>query len=225
MTEPPYYTLGLDLGKARDPSALVIIESYLDDDVYRLRGLQRFPLGTPLTELPILLEPRLTKPPLASRVRIAVDATGIGDPIVELLRDRLPRIDVYAITITAGDSVTGKPKDPRVPKQDLIATTSVILEQGRLRIATAMRETQTLRDELLSFKYTPTEHGHHTFGASRGQHDDLVISLSLALWLLEERRIRNPNLPTVWWADGGQSVAHRPSESELTEPVTLFIEP
>ena len=202
MADLPFYTLGLDPGKARDPTALALIESDYDDDIDRLRELHRFPLGTPLTELPALLTPRLTTPPLAGRVRIAIDATGIGGAIVELLRQRLPRIDVHAITITSGASVTGTRKDPRVPKQDLIATTSVILEQGFLRIAKDMRETETLRDELLSFQQNSTEHGHDTFGATSGQHDDLVIALSLALWLAEKQPLRDPNLPTISWARG-----------------------
>lgn len=202
MADLTFYTLGLDLGKNRDPTALALIESDLDDDIDRLRGLHRFKLGTPLTQLPALLKPHLTAPPLAGRVRIAIDATGIGGAIVELFREQLPRIDVYAVTITSGASVSGTRNDPHVPKQDLIATTSVILEQGWLRIAKAMRETETLRDELLSFQQSTTEHGHDTFGAPSGQHDDLVIALSLALWLREERPIRDPNLPTVSWAKG-----------------------
>jgi hypothetical protein len=193
----PYYTLGLDPGKAQDPTGLALIESYPAEAVFRLRGLYRFPLGTPQTQLPALLAPRLTKPPLAGRIRIAIDANGIGGPIVELFRQQLPRIDLYAITSTAGIHTGGSTRDPHVPKQDLIATTSVILEQGRLRIATALHETQTLRDELLSFQRTTTEHGHDTFGARSGQHDDLVLALSLALWLLEHRPIPNPNLRTI----------------------------
>jgi hypothetical protein len=78
----PYYTLGLDPGKAQDPTGLALIESYPDEALLRLRGLYRFPLGTPQTQLPALLAPRLTKPPLAGRIRIAIDANGIGGPIV-----------------------------------------------------------------------------------------------------------------------------------------------
>jgi hypothetical protein len=198
MADTSYFTLGLDLGKARDPTALALVQSHWDHGGYLLRGLARFPLGTPLTEVPALLKQRLTQPPLAGRVRLAVDATGMGAAIVELLRERLPGIDVYAITITGGVNVTGTRKDPNVPKQDLIGNTSVILEQGGFRIAKKMRETQTLRDELLSFQYAPTEQGRHTYGASSGQHDDLVIALSLALWLIEERPIRNPYTKTVF---------------------------
>jgi hypothetical protein len=197
-----YYTIGLDLGKKRDPTALALLESDFSTGERRLRGLHRFPLGTPYGDLPTLLEPRLSNPPLAKRVRLAIDASGIGAPIVEQMRRQLPAIDIYAITITAGHNVSGNRRNPNVPKQDLIATTIVTFEQGLLRIAPEMRETQNLTDELLSFRRASTEHDHETYNAEYGQHDDLVLALSLALWLDEERPIPDPNRPTVFWDDG-----------------------
>jgi hypothetical protein len=202
MHRQPYYTLGLDLGRSQDPTALALIESHPGESIFRLRGLHRFPLGTPNTELIALLERRLTTKPLAGRVRLAVDATGIGGAFVDLFHQKLPQIDLFAITITAGTAVGGDRKNPHVPKYDLIASTSVILETGRLRIANDMRETTTLRDELLSFRSTRTEHGNYTYGARSGQHDDLVLALSLALWLLQHRRLRNPNQRNIAWDKG-----------------------
>jgi hypothetical protein len=183
------YILGLDLGKEQDPTALALIEDDYCSDHLMVRALHRYPLGTPLTDLPGLLKPRLTSPPLAGQVRLAVDASGLGGPIVDLLRQQLRSIDLYAITITSGNNIGGNHKNPHVPKQDLIATTIVHLEQGLLRIASDMPETRTLRDELLSFRRTTTEHGNDTYAAKTGQHDDLVIALSLALWLNENRGI------------------------------------
>jgi len=183
------YVLGLDLGKENDPTALALIESDPSTSDLRVRALDRYPLGTPLTSLPGLLKPRLTSPPLAGHVRLAVDASGLGGPIVDLLRQQLPAITLYAITITAGNNEGGNHKNPNVPKQDLIATTIVHLEQGLLCIANDMPETRTLRDELLSYRRTTTGHGNDTYGADTGQHDDLVIALSLALWLHKNRRI------------------------------------
>lgn len=198
MPDNPYYTLGLDLGKWADPTALVVVESDPSTSVLRLVGLKRFPLRTPYTEILRVLEGRLNSGPLAGRVRLAVDATGMGAPFVDQFRDQLPAIDMYAITITAGNNVHGDRRDLRLPKQDLIATTALVLENGRLRIATEMQETPTLIDELLSYQYTRNENGYDTYGASVGQHDDLVIALSLALWLTQNQRIRNRNQRSVW---------------------------
>jgi hypothetical protein len=189
MHDNPYYTIGLDPGKEHDPTALAVIEFDHSTDDLRLRGLHRFRLGTPYTDLPGLLEHRLSSPPLAGRVRLAIDATGLGAPIVDQFRQQLPALDLYAITITAGRNTSGNYRNPHVPKQDLIGGTIVALEQGYLRIAANMRETPTLTDELLTYQQTRTEHDNDTYGAETGHHDDLVLALSLALWLTENRPI------------------------------------
>jgi hypothetical protein len=84
------------------------------------------------------------------------------------------------------------------PKQDLVGTTSVVLAEGRLRIAAGMRAGDALISELLSYRRTTTEHDHVSYTAPPGQHDDLVIALSLALWLAENRQVRDTTLPASW---------------------------
>jgi hypothetical protein len=184
----PAYVLGLDLGQAADRTALVLLEyDQVRDPVYRLRGLHRFPLGTPYTELPGALEVRLQETPLQRRVNLAVDATGVGAAVTDHFRDRLPSIPLYAITITAGATVTGSPRNPHVPKQDLISTTSVILEQRRLQVTQNMRDTEALVDELAAYRRTITDRGNEAYDAASGSHDDLVLALSLALWTAEHK--------------------------------------
>jgi Terminase RNaseH-like domain len=206
----PYYALGLDPGKANDPTALALVEyDTTDNPVYRLRSLHRFPIGTPYTQLPTALENRLAAQPLAGRTNIAVDATGVGAPVIDHFRDTIATRSIYGITITSGTTVTGTGKDPHVPKRDLISTTSVILEQRRLRIAENMADTDALTDELLAYRRTTTDRGNDTYAAASGTHDDLVLALSLALWTAENRRppprqyrsnmaaLREVQLPTV----------------------------
>ncbi len=105
---------------------------------------------------------------------------------------------VFAITITGGHECSGTGRRLNVPKRDLIATTSLILEQRRLRIAEDMRDTDALIEELLTYhRRIISENGTETFSAPSGGHDDLVIALSLALWLTENRSLPDPSLPTV----------------------------
>src|SRR5436305_2410642 len=129
-----FYVLGIDIGQAADYTALALLEHEgADHPTYRLRALDRFPLGTPYTDLPPAIRRRLSAAPLAGRTRLAVDATGVGAPVIDLFREQLTRrIPLYAITITGGATVTGSGERPHVPKRDLIDTTAVILEQHRL---------------------------------------------------------------------------------------------
>jgi hypothetical protein len=215
----PNYVLGLDPGQAHDPTALALVEyDDAEEPIYRIRGLHRFPLNTPYTHLPKAFEPRLGKEPLAKHTNLAVDATGVGAAVVDNFRDQLRATPLFAITITSGYTVTGDNRNPHVPKEDLISTTSVLLEQNRLRIAASMRHTQNLVDELIDYRRTTTPRGNETYAAASGKHDDLVLALSLALWTAENRRpparryrIGNPNrlgvnLPSV---DDMLDQAHR----------------
>jgi hypothetical protein len=195
----PYYTIGIDPGQAHDPTALALLEhDRVQEPVYRLRGLHRFPLGTPYTKLAPALNTRLSSPPLAGNTKIAIDATGVGTPVLDHLRDQLPTRNIYGITITAGSSLSGTPKDPHVPKKDLIATTIVILEQRRLQIAEPMHDTNALIEELLAYRRITTDHGHDTYQAASGTHDDLVLALSLALWTAEHKPLPPRRYTSSW---------------------------
>ena len=153
-----------------------------------------------------MISRRVTAAPLAGRTRIGLDATGVGRPITDLFREQLPRVPVYAITITAGTTVTGSGEHPHVPKRDLINTAALILEQHRLQIATALPDTDALVEELLAFRRTTSDTGHDSYAAAAGNHDDLVLALSLALWTGEHKpppypyrraRVAHARIPTV----------------------------
>ena len=59
---------------------------------------------------------------------------------------------------------------------------------GRLRIAAALPEADTLVRELLAFQVKITAAAHDTYGAWReGTHDDLVLAVALACWHAESR--------------------------------------
>lgn len=188
-----HYVLGIDPGQAHDPTALALIEHSLDHKpCYHLRALHRFPLGTPYPRLVEQVTGRLAAKPLADRTRLAIDATGVGSPIVDLFKEQTPRAsELYAITITGGTSVGGSSRHPTVPKRDLINTTAVLLQQQRLRIASELPDTDALIDELLSYRVKISETGHDSYGpANSHDHDDLLLALSLALWLAETRPFR-----------------------------------
>ncbi len=187
------YMLGIDVGQANDPTALALLEHDRSRErVYRLRALYRFPLGTPYTQLTHPISKRLAEPPLSGRTRLAIDATGVGAPVIDLFRQQLPRVPLYAITITGGNALTGSCQNPHVPKRDLISTTIVILEQRRLRIALSLPETDTLINELHDYRRTTSDTGHESYSAAAGSHDDLVLALSLALWTAEHKPLPQP---------------------------------
>lgn len=89
---------------------------------------------------------------------LVVDQTGVGRPVVDMLRaaDLLP----IALTITGGDTVTQDGRDYRVPERDFVSTVSVLLQAERLKIASSLKEASTLTAELLAFKVSISLKGH-----------------------------------------------------------------
>jgi hypothetical protein len=116
---------------------------------------------------------------LRGNCALVVDSTGVGAPVVDMLRRAGLGCEIAAVTITGGERETRK----CVPKQDLIAGLQTLVEQQYLRIAKSLKHTHLLLRELENMKATRSEAGHMRMNADgAGEHDDLVIALALACW-------------------------------------------
>lgn len=196
--EMPGFIVGVDVGQAHDHTALAIVQPrWRRDDpeaalapIYDIRYLDRAPLGTSYPGLVRAIARMLTQPPLDGGARLIVDATGVGRPIVDLFIEHGLR--PIAVTVTAGDQVNGRGRAVRVPKRDIASSLQRILQEERLRIASALHHAGTLVDEMLDFRVRITASGHDQYGTWReGAHDDLVFAVAIALWHAERRLARN----------------------------------
>lgn len=159
---------------------------------YQVRHLERFRLGTPYPEvirrvMEIQRSPALQETPMDRErpVSVAVDATGVGQPVLDLMKAAGVK-DLHAITITGGDSVVGHGwYEHRVPKRDLVSALQVLLQEGKLRIAEQLSEAKVLRAEFENFRPKITlQAGQDPVESWReGAHDDLVLSVALPCWL------------------------------------------
>ena len=112
-----------------------------------------------------------------------VDKTGVGAPVVDLFE--AAGLDPVAITITAGGEPTVVPGGWNVPKRDLVSIVQTTLQTQRLRFAEGLPDVDTLTHELLNFQYKLTVAAHDTYNAREGKHDDMVLSLAMAVWYAE----------------------------------------
>jgi hypothetical protein len=187
------FFVGLDLGQRQDFTAISVVERIepqpsanphgpLRGGAFDLvdapapwslivRHLERMDLGTPYTRVAERVCEIVMHPSLDGNSRLVVDATGVGRPVVDLLRSSGFGA-ITAVTITGGDSVHANGEEWYVPRRDLLAHLQLLMEQKRLTIARGTRETERLVRELESMSAT---------GASR-EHDDLVIAVALACW-------------------------------------------
>jgi hypothetical protein len=202
-----WYFSGLDLGQAQDFTALAVIEKSLLADperprtkigYYAVRHLERFPLGTPYTEVCARLAELFRAQPMSGST-LAVDQTGVGRPVIDLLRGSPLKAKLCPITITGGHKAT--PDDRGgwlVPKKELVSTLQVLLQARRLKVADALPEAATLVQELMTFQVKITPAANEVFGVWReGQHDDLVLAVAVACWIGERHQPMRGCLPSV----------------------------
>jgi hypothetical protein len=181
----PTYLAALDLGQLADYSAWCVVERQGPPGgqaAYHVRDLHRWPLGTAYPAVVQDVVARLARPPLDATTKLVADATGCGLPVVDLLRPALgPRL--AAVLITAGAEASRAGALWHVPKQMLVAGVQVALQTGRLKIAAALPAAAALQQELASFQMKFTPAANVVYGTWReGQHDDLVLSVALAVW-------------------------------------------
>jgi hypothetical protein len=187
-------TLGVDIGQANDPTAIVVLDSDYTRPSDRqerpqrfhvVRSIDRVPLGTPYPLVVNRVASVAEQASLYGPVITVVDATGVGRAVVDLLR-QATSLPIRAVTITAGSQATDDgPYSLRVPKRDLISALEVAMQTRRLGVASGVRLAEDLRDELRNFTFAISDRGHDTYEAASGRHDDLVLALALAVWHAE----------------------------------------
>ena len=140
---------------------------------------------------------KLFQVPTFSGQTLVVDGTGVGRPVVDIIRQLRPACRLLPVTITgsAAQQALGKLHVDEwgywhVPKKELVGTVQAILGTNRLEIAPKLAHAATLVHELKNFSYKiSAATAHISYSAWRERdHDDLVLALALACWAGERAR-------------------------------------
>jgi hypothetical protein len=175
---------------------------------YTIRFVERMPLNTPYpkvadrlaevynglvvagrpTEAPHpLLRERYAKHSTGRHIHaVLVDATGVGTPVVDLLREKniQPLTPVY---LTGGEKATHDNGELRLAKGLLVSRLQVLLQQRRIHLPDTA-EARALTEELLNYEIRMTESANLQTGVFKtGKHDDLATALGLACWDDDQR--------------------------------------
>lgn len=136
--------------------------------------------------------------------RLAVDITGVSGFGADPLRQAGFEDVLEPIKIHGGDAVSrGEDGSHRVPKRNIAGAIDVLLEQGRLKIVESLPDAGVLKAELENFRVRITTTGHDTYEAGptemwrAGAHDDMVLSVGIALWLGEAYPPLGPIDPAI----------------------------
>lgn len=99
-----------------------------------------------------------------SKCRAVIDATGVGDPIVEDLSNQGMNVMPYKFT--------------EASKRELLSHLAILLEQDKIKIP----NDPDLLSELDAIQWELSEQGKTRIATIQGMHDDRVMSLALAVW-------------------------------------------
>jgi hypothetical protein len=183
------FYMGVDLGQARDYTAIVVIEMVrftsgqeLVTELH-LRHCERLPLGTSYEDITRHIKNLLM--PFEDEKReltLIVDATGVGRPVIDSFKE--DHLEPVPITVTGGLTASYDKGEWHVPKRDLVAAAKVLLGKGQLKIAQGMPFGAVLINDLQNFHVKVNLNtGHDSYEAWReGARDDLVFAVSLACW-------------------------------------------
>lgn len=185
---------GLDLGQAADYTALCLMQRTYRDDrgrrIWAIRYLRRWELQTPYTQIVADVVALLRRSEMMGGIRLGIDATGVGRPVVDMLLERRhlwPWVNMCAITITAGEMARRTAHGWNVPKKDLIGALVAGLQRGTIRLARGVQHAEILIREMRAFRAS-TRGARESYAARDGEHDDLVLAASIAAWLAVGKR-------------------------------------
>jgi hypothetical protein len=189
VTAKPSYFVVLDLGQSQDYSALCILERHglsKDDHTFDCRHLPRWKLRTGYPEIIVDTGRMMNSDQLQSGLKrplLAIDATGVGAPVIDLFKRERMRAKLEPIQITGGSEVTKKTARPASRNAIWCQSFKSHYKIKHSKIAPSSPDAETLIRELGNFKVKITDNAYDTYGAWReGTHDDLVLAVALALW-------------------------------------------
>lgn len=172
------YVMGVDLAKVQDYTVISVFDRKNNHEVYQSRFNK---LDWPFQKLKIIETSKHYNNSL-----VMIDATGIGDPIADdLLR---AGVAVEPIKLT------------NESKKQLIEKLSIWVEQRKFNI---INLPETIA-EFNNFTYDISSSGRIMYNAPAGFHDDIIISMGLAVWslqpILKEAVIEEPTPLQTWYA-------------------------
>lgn len=195
------YYLGVDVGMALKPTALALVarDFNQEEEDYPLACsyIQTLPPGAKYPEVAARIS-EIEKELLRRRahsLKILVDVTGQGQPVIDLLRRGLES-KIISAQFTAGAGSSSEGDTWRIRKEEMITHLKIMLQTGRLELPGRWRDpaqeravSEMLR-ELENFTYHPPE--DDTLEIKTGERDNLATALGLAVWTEREWRVTGP---------------------------------
>lgn len=212
ITKPWRRVIAWDLGKLRDPNAMVVFkwrtietgwgfakfdrhrpENVFVTPVYQVSGVREShdDYSVEVQRLRTMIESGKLE-----RGTLVFDATGVGVAVEEQVR-HIPGFEkIVPLTITSGDDMKTAGRFAVAGKSRLLSELEQVVKQRRIRIP-EKQSTERLNRQLKGFQVEETVQGYYRAVDDRreGHHHDLLMSLAMGISYVEygnatKRRIR-----------------------------------
>ena len=156
------YFAGYDPGSKESFAALVVVE-LINDHLYTryFRAVKEIPYSQFTVEISDLHK-------RIKLVRLAIDMTGLGNPIVEHAKELGLPVDGFNLTQRF--------------KEELLSNLRILFEQKKI----SLPQDPQFINSLNCIEYQRTRTGGYQFNHRSGTSDDLAYALSLACWSVKE---------------------------------------
>lgn len=224
----------IDLGKLTDYTAFAILTEVHERSVsptaldvavkhegrvrverfYRLNGLSQPPLRTPYMEIAKRVKEIVNAPGMVNNCDLLVDATGVGQAVVEIFQDI--GLHPIPVTIQAGAMVTQSPDGGfRVPKAEIAGALQALFGTHSLRIPpNPLRDTLVQEIEKFVMKHNASTNNLSYEAWREADHDDLVFAVGLAAWWARFTRPRFVQADTL--EEDSEEPPYNPKSSLLS---------
>ena len=173
------FSVGIDIGRVNDPTAIVVLE-LVGRTALHVAKCERLPLGMPFANQVSQVQSLLATPTIAlSTYGVTVDATGVGAPVVEMMRAASIQ-GLMALSICSG---TGDVRRGTVGKGDLVTGAQIAIQASCIKANSKMPGVAALVEELRNYRVKQNAStGNLSWNAREGEHDDLVLALCLSVY-------------------------------------------
>lgn len=201
------YYIGVDIGQALDYTAIAVLSTHqkfrektslpgtlqykheptMIINYYQIKHLERMALGTKYQDIVRRVQRITDNVNVARAYYLIVDMTGVGRPVVELMRDA--NLAPVGVQITSGYHVAEQQYGFSVPKRELVSSLQVLFQSERIKgpKPQIMPEITELKEQLQHFNYKINQKGNEVYQAEKEAiHDDLVLAVALASWYAEK---------------------------------------
>ena len=217
--------IGMDLGQLQDYTAISVVRVIetqtpvtLEDNpnrrhkaydkfmTYQVLHLERFKGKTysqALDRVAIVMDhPSM----FLDAKELILDASGLGQPVLEMAYSR-DFDSVTGVVITGGEQARYNDGKYHVPRTELISCLVSVFQSQRITIAGDLEHKDILIGELSSLQVKKRPSGHEAYESAKAtEHDDMVLSLGMAIWLSEKQNTQERITEDAYEADDGDSV-------------------